>query len=180
MPALASLLCTHCEAAGLELHPDGQVLCRYCGTANVLEGVVCAHCEHTNPADAEICTYCRQSLTRACPTCGTPNWAGAATCTACGAGLDRVSLMSSRLGVDPADRFNEQQRNARNLKEQEALAADRRLAEFNAMEGRRQANIASARQKQAAEQRVLLIGTGVVVAIIVVGVIVSVLLTSLR
>jgi hypothetical protein len=180
MPSLATLLCTHCEAAGLELQAGGQVLCRYCGTANVLDGVVCAHCEHTNLPGAETCGNCRQSLERACPNCGARNWAGAETCGNCAASLDTVSLMKPRLGVNPADRFNEQQRSSRSLKEQEAQSADRRTAEFRAMEARRQANIAAAQQKKSAEQRMMLIGVAAVAIVIVVILIVSVLLTSLR
>jgi hypothetical protein len=177
MPALASLLCAHCEGAGLELHPGGQVLCRYCGTVNVLDGVVCARCEHTNPAGAQHCGNCRQSLEQPCPTCGTRNWAGAETCRACAASLDPVTLLSNRLGVDPAHRFNEQQRRSRGLKEQEAEAGDRRLAELNALEARRQVSLRASQQKQAAEQRVLLLGTGAIVGVIVLIVAVSVLLT---
>jgi heme/copper-type cytochrome/quinol oxidase subunit 2 len=46
-----------------------------------------------------------------------------------------------------------------------------------AMEARRQANLRASQQKQAAEQRVLLIGTAAVVGVIVLVVAVSVLLT---
>lgn len=180
MPLLVSLLCTHCEGAGLELHAGGQVVCRYCGTANILAGVVCAHCEHVNLAGAEVCANCRQLLERPCPRCGMRNWAGAETCQVCAASLDVVASLSSRLGVDPAARFNEQQSSSRGLKQQEAQAGDRRLAEFNAVEARRQANIQAARQKQAAEQRLLLIGTAAIVLVIIAATIVSVLLVNLR
>jgi hypothetical protein len=180
MAPLTTLLCTHCEGAGLELQPGGQVTCRYCGTVNLLDGAVCAHCEQVNPPGAEVCTNCRQTLERPCPQCGTRNWAGAQMCQACGTSLDAISQLSGRSWTDPAQRFNEQQRNAGRLKAQAAQAGDQRLAELNAMEARRLANLAAARQKQAAEQRVLMLGTAAVVLIIVLVVLLSVIFAGLR
>lgn len=180
MARLSTLLCQHCEGAGLELQPGGQAVCRYCGSANMLDGVICPHCENVNPPGSTACGQCRRALTRACPRCGTANWAGAETCQACGASLDSVATLSNRLGLDPAERLNAQQRSARDLKEREALDAERRLAELNAIEVRRQANLRAAQQKKAAEQRVLYLGTAVVVLVIATVVIVSLLLTALR
>jgi hypothetical protein len=180
MPSLNTRLCSNCEGAGLELYAGGQVICRYCGTVNALDGVVCPHCEHLNAAGAEVCGHCRQSLVRACPACGARNWAGAETCRHCAASLDTVALMSSRLRTDPAERFNEQQRSSRTIKEQEAFGAERRMAEFNAMEARRQAGLREAQARKAAEQRLLLIGTVAVVFVILAAVAVSVILTNLR
>ncbi len=180
MSLLASRLCQQCEGAGLELHAGGQVICRYCGTVNALDGVVCPHCEHLSPAGAQFCGNCRQTLERPCPACGTRNWAGAETCRQCAQSLDAVALLSNRFGVDPAERFNEQQRSARGVKAEAALGSERRLAGFEAMEQRRQAGIAGAREKKAAEQRVLLAGTAAVVFVIIALVVVSLILTSLR
>jgi hypothetical protein len=180
MALLSTVLCHHCEGAGLDLQPGGHVVCRYCGTTNVLDGVVCPHCEYVNLPGAQTCVNCRQALVRACPQCRTANWAGAETCQACGASLDAVATLSNRLGLDPAERLNAQQRSARSLKEQEALDAERRLAGLNAMEARRQANLRAAQQKKAEEQRVLYIGTAVVVLVIVAAVAVSLLLSALR
>lgn len=180
MHALSSRLCSNCEGAGLELQPSGQVVCRYCGTVYALDGVICPHCEHLNPAGAEVCGHCRQMLVRPCPACGADNWSGAETCRQCGASLDRVSMMSNRLGVDLAERFNEQQRSARSLKEDAALGSERRLAEFNAMEERRQAGLRAAQARKAAEQRLLLMGTAAFALVVIAAVLISLFLTGLR
>ena len=180
MSALSSHLCSHCEGAGLELHPGGQVFCRYCGTANVLDGGVCPHCEYVSLAGAEACGNCRQALARACPKCGTRNWSGAETCRHCAASLDPVARLSNRYGVDPAARFNEQQHSSRAIKLEEEQASQHRLAELNAIEARRQANLRASQQKKAAEQRVTLIGTAAIVFVIVAAVAVSAILTGLR
>jgi hypothetical protein len=91
-----------------------------------------------------------------------------------------VSHLSSRLWGDPTHRFHEQQASARTIKEEEALAGDRRMAELNAMEARRLANLAAARQKQAAQQRVLLMATAAVVLVIVVAFVISLVVTGSR
>ncbi len=180
MSALSSHLCLHCEGAGLELHSGGQVICRYCGTANMLDGVVCPQCEHISAAGAEVCGNCRQTLQRPCPKCGTRNWSGAETCRHCAASLDPVARLSNRYGVDPAARFNEQQHSSRGIKLEEEQASRRRLAELTAIEARRQANLRAAQEKKAAEQRVMLIGTAAIVFVIVAAVAVSAILTGLR
>ncbi len=180
MTSLASLLCSHCEGAGLELQSGGRVICRYCGIANVLDGVVCPHCEHVSAPGAGVCGNCRQSLQRPCPQCGTRNWAGAETCSRCAASLDSVARLSGRYAVDPAARFNAQQHGSRGIKLEEEQGSQRRLAEMHAIEARRQANLREMQTKKAAEQRGLMIGTAAVVFVIVAAVVVSLILSGLR
>src|SRR5690242_4067639 len=93
---LAEVLCSHCQSAGLELQTEASALCRYCGTENIIEGVICPHCERINPTAAQTCADCHQSLTRKCPQCGTPNWAGAETCMRCRQPLDAVASLGAR------------------------------------------------------------------------------------
>lgn len=160
---LAERMCAHCEAAGLELHAEGAVVCRYCGTPNPLEGMVCPRCEEVNAAGAEVCAACRHSLVRACPACGTRQWSGADRCGHCGRDLDAVALVSSRWGVDPANRLNEQTQAAAALKASELADGERRTAEFEAIERRRQALLAEARRRRDAQQRVMFTLLGVAV-----------------
>lgn len=160
---LSERICTHCEGAGLELHAEGAVVCRYCGTPNTLEGVVCPRCEEVNAPQAEVCTACRASLRRACPDCGTRQWSGAERCGHCGRALDAVALASGRWGVDPSNRLNEQTQAAVALKASELADGERRTAEFEAIEARRQALLAEARRRRDAQQRAMFTVLGVLV-----------------
>ena len=157
---LAEVTCTHCEAAGLELHPDGGVVCRYCGTANPVNGVLCPRCAEVNALGSDVCADCRQGLVRTCPDCGLRQWVGVERCGQCGRALDAVSLSSGRWGRDPANRLNDQSRAAVALKAQELAGGERRAAEFAAIEARRQALLAEARQRRDAQQRVIFIVLG--------------------
>jgi hypothetical protein len=167
---LNDILCTHCQGAGLELENESQAVCRYCGTANAVAGVVCPRCEFVNPIGEETCGACRQALSRKCPKCGVQNWIGLEACGACGQRLDVVAVAAARWGTDTAGRLNAQQHDAAGLKAQEAADSQRRMAELEAIEERRQALLFETRQRRDAQQRVLL----VVVALSVLGFIVVV------
>jgi len=153
---LDEIHCTNCQGAGLELQPDGQAVCRYCGTTNPIDGVVCARCETLNPADAEACQVCRQALWRQCPACGTRNWRGAEQCAQCGRSLSPVAFISTRWGTDPANRLNELAQDSAAIKAQEAADSERRMAELQAIDQRRLELLSQARQRRDAQQRVWL------------------------
>jgi hypothetical protein len=68
-----------------------------------------------------------------------------------------MSFLGDRLAASPADRLNELAREATALKAREAEDSQRRLAELNAIEGRRQALLAEARQRRDQQQRALLV-----------------------
>ena len=161
---LSEITCAHCEGAGLELHAEGAVVCRYCGTPNTLDGALCPRCDEVNSAGTDICGDCRQSLTRTCPACGTKQWSGAERCGHCGRALDALALASGRWGVNPANRLNEQAQAAVALKASELADGLRRTATFEAIEQRRQAFLAEARRRRAAQQRVMfsVLGIGVI------------------
>jgi hypothetical protein len=154
---LNELPCTHCQGAGLELHAAGEAQCRYCGTLNALAGVICPRCETVNEPEADVCAGCRQGLVRRCPVCDLANWSGAEHCANCGRALDTVSVLGNRLASTHADRLNALARDATALKAREAEDSQRRLAELNAIEARRQAHLAEARRRRDQQQRALLV-----------------------
>jgi hypothetical protein len=160
---LSELPCTHCQGAGLELHAAAEAQCRFCGTVNAIEGVICPRCETINAAGASACAACLQGLGRRCPACDTVNWSGAEACASCGRALDTVSVLGARLAVTHADRLNEQSRDAAALKAREAEDSQRRLDALNAVEARRQALLAEARQRRDQQQRSLLVAVSLVV-----------------
>jgi hypothetical protein len=169
---LNDILCTHCQGAGLELENESGAICRYCGTANSVPGTLCPRCEFVNPTGDETCGGCRQALSRKCPKCGVQNWIGLEQCAACGQPLDVVAVAAARWGTDTAGRLNAQQHDAAGLKAQEAADSQRRMAELEAIEERRQALLFETRQRRDAQQRVLLavVGLSVVGFIVVVAI----------
>ena len=161
---LSEALCSHCQAAGLDLQSESQAVCRYCGTVNPVEGVICARCEFVNAAGAETCDACRQALWRRCPSCGSSNWMGAERCGQCDSVLDVIALAGERWRTNTADRLDAQQRNSAGLKAQEAADAQRRKAGFEAGEQRRQQRLHQAAGQREAQQRVWI--TVLVVAVV--------------
>jgi len=170
---LTNVLCSNCKAAGLELETESSAMCRYCGTVNQIKGVICPHCEAINPLGAETCEACHQSLIRRCQNCNTPNWAGAELCIRCQAPLDTISALGARYRTDTAGRLRAQRHDAASIKAKEAVDSERRMAEFNAIEQRRQQHLNQATETRNGQQRlwiaVLIVLGFVVIAAVVIG-----------
>ena len=158
--------CWHCDGAGLELHPDGQVQCRYCGQRYNLPGI-CPRCEHVSAAEAEFCENCQRPLSRVCPNCQARNWSGLSECAQCGRSLDTLDHLIGSLQEGTDSRLYRQQRESAGLKLQEEQAAERRLEQLRAIDERRlkAQNLAMA-QRSTREQQIT------TVALIILGVIV--------
>ena len=153
MAYLSETLCTNCHAAGLDLQAETSAVCRYCGTVNSVPGLICPQCEFVNAAEARTCDGCHQSLYRKCPQCGTPNWAGADNCLRCQNPLDAVASLGARYRTDTAGRLRAQQHDAASIKAKEAVDSDRRIAELNAIEERRQHFLSDAVRQRDSQQR---------------------------
>lgn len=160
---LNEVLCTNCQGAGLELESESRAVCRYCGTANAVAGVLCAQCEFVNAAARESCEGCRQALWRKCPNCGTRNWTGAEACRDCQQPLDVTARTSARWGDSTANRLNAQAREAPAMKAHEAAGSQRRMADLEAIETRRQAGLRDAQKRRDAQQRVMLVAMSLLV-----------------
>jgi hypothetical protein len=150
---LSDTLCTNCQSAGLELQAETTAVCRYCGTVNSVAGIICTHCEFVNATGAQTCENCLQTLFRKCPNCATVNWAGAEHCSRCQSPLDAVALLGARYSTDTAGRLRAQQRDAAGIKAKEAYDGERRTAEFNAIEERRQKYLNDAIRARDSQQR---------------------------
>ncbi len=169
---LTEVLCTNCQGAGLELESESQAVCRFCGTANAVAGVLCAQCDFVNAAAAETCEGCRHALWRACPRCGARNWSGAEACRTCREPLDVTTRAGARASMTTADRLDTQAREATAFKAVQAAGSQARMAGFEAIEARRQAGLREAQTRRDAQQRLmwisvslLLVGFAVVVAL---------------
>jgi hypothetical protein len=153
--ALHEILCAQCSGAGLQLQPDGRVVCRFCGAADTLEGIICANCEWVNAPGASNCANCRQGLTRLCPDCSARNWSGADRCSNCGHPLDTLGyVMGTRVGGTPAQ-LERQRRDVSKIKETEEADSERRREYFEEIERRRQAALADAKRRSVKEHRMM-------------------------
>lgn len=171
-PYLADVLCSNCQAAGLDLQDESTAVCRYCETVNPVPGVICPHCECINAAEARTCDECHQSLYRQCPQCGTSNWAGAEACLRCQNPLDAVAALGARYVNDTAGRLRAQQRAAADIKNKEAADSQRRMAELNAIEQRRQQHIGEDARVRDVQQRLWIMALIVLGFIVIAGTII--------
>ena len=161
--------CSNCNGAGLELQPDGQAVCKFCGTTNALDGPICPRCEVVNAAGAEVCDNCGLALIRTCPDCEAINWSGAEQCVNCGRALDTLDHLMNRLQEGTEGRLNRQQAESRSIKEEEEAAAQRRSAYFVEIEQRRQQELAEAKRKADRERQVMqMFAIGAVVVVVVI------------
>lgn len=157
---LRELSCTECGGAGLELQPDGGVICRFCGTANT-PGVVCPRCHHVSPRRAEACANCQAGLVTVCPACRARNWSGLEACAECGQELDALTYLADRWiqGTDNARQARLQ--SIRQVKADEAAASERRMSQLMEVEAQRVADLNRALARRAARERQLLTILGV-------------------
>jgi len=167
---LKELNCPKCGAPGLEAHqPDGVVVCSFCGNTFAADSsIACPHCETVNPPDAGFCKSCGKKLRSNCPACGAQNWAGADFCAACGHNIDIVSVMAERRAQGFRGTLQQQRDSANQLKQEDEIASQKRLASMYEVEERRQAHLARQRAEQTRQQNLLL---GAAIGLIVVFVI---------
>jgi len=179
MPTLLSdTLCTNCQSAGLDLETEASAICRYCGTVNTVAGILCPHCEAINPTGTEFCEVCHQTLVRRCPNCNTPNWAGAELCMRCQSPLDTMAALGARYRTDTAGRLRAQRHDAASIKAKENVDSERRMAEMNAMEQRRQQYLNQAVKSRDYQQRLWITLLIVLGFIVVVGAVIGLALIS--
>jgi hypothetical protein len=171
---LSELACHNCQGHGLDANGPSEAACRFCGAVNPVAGLICPRCDFVNQSSDTACANCRQSLTRRCPDCSTANWSGAEQCVNCGRALDAVALISTRFGVDPAARLNQQARESAALKSLEAVDSQRRMGELEAIEQRRQALLTAARRRRDGQQRLMGLGLALLVIVFIVAVVVMV------
>ena len=164
---LTEIACPNCLAP-IDVRQHGQhVTCDACGSQFLLEGHVCPNC-HTYHRDRRaICRQCGEALTRTCPKCQTANWTGDEYCQKCGAALDIFEMLQKVDARSRAEKLNEQHAHIRQLKEEEELASQRRMAEMMAIEEERQRELARRMAASQKRDRQILLGVAAVVVIFV-------------
>ena len=113
-------------------------------------------------------------MNRVCQKCHTRNWAGDEYCKNCGAAMDIFELLHIQTAQATADRLYAQQKQAREYKEQEKIASEKRMAELMEIEQERQRELTRRHQiqKKKDQQTYLLMGVVLIFALIVVALLV--------
>ncbi|MCP4360036.1 MAG: zinc ribbon domain-containing protein [Chloroflexi bacterium] len=167
---LTEIACPNCLNP-IDVREHGRhVTCDACNSKFILEGHICPQCQTYHRQDQPFCRECGEPMTRTCQKCQTINWSGDEYCRQCGAAMDIFQLLNQTHSHATADRLNEQMAWSRDIKEQERIASDNRMAQMMADEKVRLQENARRRavQREKDRQLFLLIGvfTLVVIAII--------------
>lgn len=174
---LKEVACPDCANA-IDVREHGQhITCDACGGHFILQGHLCPQCQTYHDEEAIVCRQCGYALKRACRKCLTANWAGDEYCANCGTAMDILELLNQQYKGATADRLQRQMAMARQLKEEEERASQRRAAEFKALEAERQAEFAARLKEQREKERLLIMLTFGGVTLFVIILVIYVLIT---
>lgn len=161
---LAAVLCPHCQAAGLVVHQEHTLTCRYCTHTFTVTERLCAECEAINAPRADVCGVCRAALYRACVACREPVWNGHDTCQYCGQPQNALNSVLNRALQHRAGRQGYTPEEAAAIKAQEEADSQKRLAHFQELERQRLNDWRIAKTRKDQNDRRLLMGLAVLVA----------------
>lgn len=146
---LQEIACPNCRNPIDVREHDRHITCDACGSRFILNGHLCPQCHSYHRDEEPFCTTCGTALTRVCRNCRTSNWTGDEYCAQCGEALDIFELLSLQ-HKDARQRALEQnRRQIRELRQQEALSAQQRIEDLQAIENERQMLL----RQRLAEQR---------------------------
>lgn len=152
LTALETVPCPNCRQP-LDVHDYRQLIaCPLCDYEFMLYGRICPACYHYHEKETAVCRQCGESINRVCRQCHTANWGGADYCDKCGVSLD----IFERIAVTTTDRLAQQMNAAAAFKKTEEDASRQRMAEMQANERERQAEIYQRMQKRKKEEQTML------------------------
>ncbi|MCP4536776.1 MAG: zinc-ribbon domain-containing protein [Chloroflexi bacterium] len=170
----ARLECSSCGGNSFSPDPRGMMICDFCQAVYVLPENACPECGAQCDPEARYCPACGADLVHECRSCGAPNPHSAEKCTKCGQDLDFLQVLFARASQQRSDWLDELREDASDIKVQQEAASQARLAEMWTVERQRRQELAEARAERDRQQRIILTVLGVVIAIIVVGVFISI------
>lgn len=169
---LQEIACPNCRNP-IDIREHGRhITCDACGSQFVLNGHLCPQCHSYHRDEEPFCTSCGAALTRVCRNCTTSNWTGDEYCAQCGEALDIFELLSLQHKDARQKALEQNRRQIRQLRAQEALSAQQRLEELQAIEDERQMHL---RQRFAVQRRhdrrllaLSLVGIGIFLMIVII------------
>ena len=176
-PHLARLECSSCGGHSFTPDSKGVMICDFCQAVYVAPGNACPECGALFDPKAQYCPACGNDLVRECRSCGAPNSHSAEKCSECGQDLDLLDILFARAAQQRSDWLDEVREDASEIKAQQEAASQAQLAQMWEVERQRRKSLAEARAERDRQQRIILTVIGVVVALIVIGVLVSIVLS---
>ena len=163
---LHEIACPNCQNPinVLDNH-DNHIQCDACGSRFILNGHICAQCHTFHQQAQKFCRQCGAPMSRICRKCNHSNWLGDEYCQECGSALDILELLHQQHQSKTLEVQRERSEQIKLLKQQEEASAKKRMAEFEALEAERQAQL-KANLEQRRKQDMMIYS---VVAIAVVG-----------
>jgi ribosomal protein L40E len=135
------------------------------------DGVLCPSCGAANDEGQGYCAECGYDLLRECLDCGAENSYSATHCQACGRSLSSLETMVERLQQGTAGRLEQQMGQAREIKELEEAASQRRQEELWRREYERQQRVDEDRAEREQQEtnviRLVFIGVIVVILLLI-------------
>lgn len=164
MSESSSIQCPHCASPVEIFEQDEMVLCLGCHQQINLTNHLCPGCHHYHAEKTAVCGECGQTINRVCRHCQAINWAGNEFCQGCGRPLDIFELMVSHSDKATPDRLDRQMKEAQRYKKTEEEASRKRMAEFQAIEDERQAELQMRLQEKRRQERAMLVFAGGAIA----------------
>lgn len=148
-----------CPSCGSVIEIVGQSIdftCPVCNGHIALAGHLCPSCDNYDAEEQTTCAECGSPLVRLCRNCLAVNWTGDVKCVQCGEPIDMLSQVNDQSRQSDAERLGKQMLEATDLKNIEAVASERRMAELMAIEEARQAELRKERLKRTEHERRML------------------------
>jgi len=162
---LQEVACPNCQnPIDVLNNHDNHIQCDACGSQFILTGHICAQCDtfHQNPQ--QFCRQCGAPMARTCRKCNHSNWIGDEYCQNCGSALDILELLHQQHQAKTLDAQRERTEQIKQLKQLEEESAQKRMAEFEAIEAERLAQLNTNREQRRKQDRLLFMVAGTALA----------------
>jgi len=174
---LYKIECPNCGAKELAPDENGYLVCTFCHSNFGEVTRVCPSCGSYNEEHVRFCAQCGSPLVRDCPVCGADNWVLAEHCVQCGRSLDLIEQIARRWQLTTQYRLQEWKGEVAQVKAQEQLASEERMATLMEAERIRQEALALARAAQHKRDQQIYVWLAVIVAVFVIFVAVLLILS---
>ena len=179
-PDTTLLNCPGCGSSSFVANPNGNPICEYCDAAYVPPEQTCPDCGTPHEPDARRCMSCGADLLRPCLACGALNSWAVPRCLVCDQEMGVLGSLFDRVTSTRSGWLDEVREEATELKAQQEAVADAQLAEMWEIERRRREAMARAQAELDRQQRLVFTVIGIVVALCIIVIIVSLVVGTIR
>lgn len=164
---LQEIACPNCRnPIDIRTQHGSHVQCDACSSRFILRGHICPNCNTYHEEERAFCRQCGDPLSRICPKCQTKNWVGDEYCQQCGSAMDLLELMKLQHEAQSLESQHRRSAQIQELKQHEELAAQKRLAELEAIETERQRWEQEQKGKQRQQEMLMFAGLGIVAVVV--------------